>query len=181
MNIERALTIDGWMTERELNWLALQASEHRRIVEVGSWMGRSTRALADNMHEEAALFAVDSWCGEGFDGYAAALADKPKDWLFDKFVKNMEGCRVTPVRLSSLDAARGAAALSQCFDMVFIDADHSYEGVKADILAWKTLLTPGGLLCGHDYGRPCFGVTRAVDELIEPVDTENSIWYKRVL
>jgi predicted O-methyltransferase YrrM len=52
-------------------------------------------------------------------------------------------------------------------DFVFIDADHSYEGCKADIEAWFPKVKPGGLLSGHDYDNPDFpefGVKRAVDE-----------------
>jgi glycosyltransferase involved in cell wall biosynthesis len=56
----------------------------------------------------------------------------------------------------------------ECMDFVFIDADHSYEGVKSDIEAWASKVRPGGLLCGHDYGMetwfPNWGVTRAVNE-----------------
>lgn len=52
---------------------------------------------------------------------------------------------------------------------VFVDADHTYEGVRADIKAWWPKVRPGGILCGHDYGHPrdrrgVFGVSRAVDE-----------------
>ena len=36
-------------------------------------------------------------------------------------------------------------------DMVFIDADHSYEGCKADILSWLPNLKSGGILAVHDY------------------------------
>lgn len=36
------------------------------------------------------------------------------------------------------------------FDLVFIDGDHSYEGVKADTVAFADLVAPGGLLVFHD-------------------------------
>jgi len=56
------------------------------------------------------------------------------------------------------------------FDLVFIDAEHSYEGVKQDIQLWKPLLKSKGILCGHDYhgqyGARYPGVKQAVDELL---------------
>lgn len=57
-------------------------------------------------------------------------------------------------------------------DAVYIDGDHSYEGVKRDLaLAW-TAVKEGGYICGHDYETNKaktnnvydFGVKRAVDE-----------------
>lgn len=52
-------------------------------------------------------------------------------------------------------------------DFVFLDADHSYSGISADIHRWAPKVRAGGLLCGHDYMLtfyPQWGVTRAVDE-----------------
>lgn len=58
------------------------------------------------------------------------------------------------------------------FDAVYIDGDHSYEGVKRDLqLAWR-VVKPGGFICGHDYETNAaktknhydFGVKKAVDE-----------------
>ena len=49
-------------------------------------------------------------------------------------------------------------------DFVFIDADHRYESVKADIRAWVPKLRPGGMLSGHDIDYP--SVLRAVSELV---------------
>ncbi len=69
------------------------------------------------------------------------------------------------VQSASSDAARDFAAAS--LDFVFIDADHSYEGCSADILAWHSKIRGGGLLAGHDYHAPDYpswGVKRAVDE-----------------
>lgn len=55
-------------------------------------------------------------------------------------------------------------------DMVFVDADHKYESVKEDILAWLPKIRLGGLMVGHDfhYG----GVRSAVYEIFEePIRT----------
>jgi predicted O-methyltransferase YrrM len=46
--------------------------------------------------------------------------------------------------------------------LLFIDADHSYEGVRGDLEAWMPHLAPGALVAFHDVNTPSFGVTRAV-------------------
>jgi hypothetical protein len=70
-------------------------------------------------------------------------------------------------RSDSLEAA--AAIEPRTLDFVYIDADHEYESVRADIEAWQGTIRPGGLLCGHDYydgwrNDAMYGVARAVDE-----------------
>jgi hypothetical protein len=51
------------------------------------------------------------------------------------------------------------------FDMVYIDGDHTYEGVKKDLTISLNKVKKGGLICGHDYISSKFeGVVRAVDE-----------------
>ena len=61
------------------------------------------------------------------------------------------------------------------FDFVFIDADHSYEAVKKDILAWKGRTS---FLCGHDYGHP--GVKQACHELLDVAPAGvDCCWYAR--
>jgi hypothetical protein len=72
------------------------------------------------------------------------------------------------VNLPSVQAARGC--FGERFDFVFIDADHEYEAVLQDVIAWR----PGtALLCGHDYKRVAHmfnGVARAVDQLLPKVE-----------
>lgn len=70
------------------------------------------------------------------------------------------------IRATSREAAREFD--DNFFDFVFIDGDHSYEGVKEDIHLW--LPKTKKLLCGHDYGNQrnrlgIFGVDRAVNEI----------------
>lgn len=64
------------------------------------------------------------------------------------------------------------------FDFIFIDADHSYEQVYKDIVGCRELLSPNGIISGHDYGS-WEGVARAVHELLPEFKTHNSIWYSK--
>lgn len=58
-------------------------------------------------------------------------------------------------------------------DLVFIDADHSYESVKEDIKIWKSKIRKGGILSGHDYEHRMFkGVKEAVDDSLENFNLE---------
>ena len=94
------------------------------------------------------------------------------------------------IRAASVDAARDMAPAS--LDFVFVDADHSYGSVSADIAAWLPTLKPGGLLCGHDYRIPGEhnrrgwpGVVRAVDEFIAAHSLaldrgDNATWFARL-
>jgi hypothetical protein len=50
--------------------------------------------------------------------------------------------------------------------MIFIDGDHSYEAVKADILGWTPYLKHNGFILFHDYDITSPGVMKAVNELI---------------
>lgn len=52
-------------------------------------------------------------------------------------------------------------------DFVYIDGNHSYDFVKADIEKWYPKLKIGGIMGGHDYTKQLPGVITAVDELKE--------------
>jgi predicted O-methyltransferase YrrM len=181
VNIKNALATEGWMKTAVLEWLAEKASKLRTIAEIGSWIGRSTTAMADNMEGSGLILAVDTWSGS--EEHESFLADKPPDFVYGIFCKNlkkyMDSGRVCPVHLPSVEAARVFQAIGYAgFDMVFMDAAHDYENVKADIQAWKPLVKPGGLLCGHDWGHP--PIVQAVGELLGTPKTSSTIWYARM-
>jgi len=171
MNIERALQIEGWMDEHDLIWLAEKASRYSTICEIGSWQGRSTRALADNT--TGMIWAIDHWNGSK-EHRTHNWEDR--DWCYKSFQNNLSdhisSARVIPQRMHSLKAANFFSKSSVRFQMVFIDASHDYKSIKADILAWKPLCTH--LLCGHDAGHP--PVMKATEELLPNVYNENSMW-----
>lgn len=160
MNLKRALEIEYTCTERtdELRWLAHQASIHDNIVEIGCFKGTTARAMADNT--AGMVYCVDYW---------------PDQKIFDTFIENMSD--LNNVRIQRMRSVDAAIALRGCtFDMAFIDADHEYQSVRDDILAWRPLLKPGGLLCGHD--RQWDGVRQAIDELCPGHKVgAGAIWY----
>jgi predicted O-methyltransferase YrrM len=177
VNIKAALTVPGWMDQHCLEWLAKKAATRTRIVEVGCWMGRSTAALAENT--SGVVFAVDTWLGS--EEHQSEINAHAPDWLYREFLKNMQpyinNLKVAPIRMSSTDAARTLSG--EQFDMVFIDASHDYESVKADIIAWLPLIRLGGIICGHDRNHP--PVYRAVHEAFpERVEEETDIWFVQV-
>lgn len=134
------------MDASDLTWLAQKAQAHSRIVEIGSWLGRSTLALAD--HTAGKVWAVDTWRATG--ELEVLQKDHPGDWIYEGFLKNLQGRNnVVPVRMTSLEASRALSGLK--YDMIFIDGSHDYASVKEDIEAWRPLLQSGGLLCGHDF------------------------------
>ena len=65
-------------------------------------------------------------------------------------------------------------------DWVFIDANHNYDYVRADIAAWTPKVRPGGIIAGHDYlDRDGWGVIRAVDEAFgeRVCRARHSVWW----
>jgi predicted O-methyltransferase YrrM len=170
--------LPGWMNLEELEWLVEQASQHQRIVELGSHLGRSTLALAENT--EGKVWAIDLW-KPWRDNSLTSSTD-----LYEKFCANLKDAissgKVTPIVSDHAETENfppewltGPNDLKP--DMVFVDGDHSYEAVRRDIETWRHRLAPGGLLCGHDYDWPSVG--RAVKEAFPEVQVvpSTSIWF----
>src|SRR5262245_48308471 len=96
--LDEALAIPGWMFEAELAWLEEQALERTIIVEIGSWQGRSTKALAAT---PGTVYAVDDWRGEN-DDPVEDLGALFAGHLADEIARH----KVIVIEQSSLDAAK---------------------------------------------------------------------------
>ena len=181
VSLDAALSIAGWMSARELRWLAERAAVAELVVEVGSWKGRSTRALGD--HVRGSVFAVDTWEGQVDDSTQVnrELAKRGSIAVRDEFLENVrdliERDKVIPVEARSTTAATALMRTHGpgAFDLVFLDGEHGYAGVSADIEAYLPLCRPGGIFSGHDW--PKAGVRKAVLERFRDVATEGAIWW----
>lgn len=152
-------------------------SHFRTCIEIGSWAGMSTLALAQ---PGVRVHCIDTWLGNPTDRLGQVVKQYGVNGVkpFQIFCRNM-GSRlfktVFPHRGSSLTYAE---IWPFKVDLIFIDADHRYENVKADINAWLPHVKRSGILCGHDYG--IFnGVTEAVNEL-GICDLAGTVWFKRI-
>ena len=181
MTIERAKAINGWMTELELLWLAEQAEKYDRIVEIGCYRGRSTRALADNT--KGVVIAIDHWNGEP----QIAMNEKERSQLYNDFCINLadliEQKKVYPFKMHHEDVTKCAERFCTP-SMVFIDGSHQYADVKRDVAFWMEMLKANGngvsLLCGHDVDYE--PVAKALEELVPDyhVVVKTSLWYAHV-
>lgn len=193
--MHRDVMMNGVMTPAEVRAaevLSRLTVEDPVGVEVGVFIGRMSRALLQN--ESVFLYMVDSWEGGGAayasetDDFHAALSDEAQE----SFMRQAEiRTKFASDRRKILRTRSGYAAegfLDDSLDFVFIDADHTYTGCRADIEAWLPKIKSGGLLCGHDYHNPGHafpGVDRAVDEFADEVGRDietghDSTWFIRV-
>ena len=183
--VDQAAAIEGWMERGELGWLADRASGRETIIEVGSWKGRSTKVLAGAT--PGVVIAVDHWSGSPSRRATThkEAVERGPDGLFGIFQENLREeirkGKVIPIRMESGEAV---AVVKQILegrggvDMVFIDGDHEFEAVSADLMNYGRLLQSGGLLSGHDYSEIFPGVKKAVDLFLSNVKLEcGSIWY----
>ena len=127
------------------------------IIEVGAWVGESSVLFAQHFDH---VICVDSWNDKLFiDGHCAADA-------YNEFLRRIHPySNISYVRMDSVPAASLFA--SGIADKLYIDADHKYPSVKADIAAWKHVLKVGGYYCGHDYNTERFpGCVQAIHEML---------------
>lgn len=121
------------------------------IVEIGSYKGKSTVALAlgSKLAEREKVFSIDPHT----------------DGTKEIFLKNLHNLGVEDYVIPRVNTSEGVAkTFNSKIRLLFIDGNHEYEFVKKDILLWKDFLIEGGIVAFHDYNRE--GVSRAINELV---------------
>jgi hypothetical protein len=138
------------------------------MFELGCYAGESTGIFISQLFLKK-INCVDPW--EKNHKYKADdINDAEK--RFDEYIGNSP--LLTKHKTHSVDPIFN----NQKVDFVYIDADHSYESVKRDILFWKDKTK---VIAGHDYEMPKQdGVKKAVDEIFGKPDMvfEDYSWLK---
>lgn len=160
------------MTEAELGWLHDQAARFYSVLEIGCWKGRSTAALAAGC--PGRVTTVDCFGGPLYETSTYRDAGALETDIRAVAIENLASFdNVKILWMTSADAATRLAG--EQFQMIFIDGDHSEEGVRADLDLWTPFASK--LLCGHDRALP--GVTAAIADL-DVNEGPDSIWWVTV-
>jgi len=167
---ERFRRIEGWIFGVEgyaLMLLAAHGPGSGEIVEIGSWMGKSTCWLAagSKSNGREKVHAVDP-----FDGGPALKEQaviQEEGTTYHHFIDNLTSVdlldQVEPIVATSLEAAQ---RWTRPIRLLFIDGDHSYAAVKADFEAWSPFLVVEALVVFDDVTGGYEGATRYYDELL---------------
>jgi predicted O-methyltransferase YrrM len=139
-------------SEAERACLARHAAGRRRLAEVGVWHGVTTCRLRRAMASDGLLFGIDPY-PTGRLGFSAQRAIARSE------VARSPGGEVRWLRLTGVEAALCLAEAGEPpVDFVFIDGDHSYDGLRGD---WGGRVTPGGVVALHDS---CSSAEREIED-----------------
>ena len=133
-----------------------------KLVELGRFKGGGTFLLAVAMAPGSELWS--------YDLHLETPAGATGEELDRELASGLDRYGISGVHLVVADT-RTAALPSGPLDLVFVDADHSYEGARADFERWGPLLRPGGHLLFHDavdegmWGTVYPGIQRLVAEI----------------
>ena len=104
-----------------------------RLLEIGSFRGYTALYLAQHTGPDARIVTVDRFVGHGEAYRATPFANKIER------------------RVGEITAAMFAEDKPESFDLIFIDADHSYKGVRRDTELVLPFVSKNGFVVWHDY------------------------------
>lgn len=139
---------------QELYRIASNLPYNARVVEVGSYYGRSSSVLGQVARQTAMeLSCVDKFVTSG-----------PESDVEAAFKRYMDRTRVS-YQLIPWHSRRASKLFNrQELDLLFIDGDHLYEAVCEDIETWLPKVKPGAHVLFHDYNSSWDGVKKAVNK-----------------
>lgn len=152
-------------------------------AEIGVWKGDFSAILLSTLRPQR-LHLIDpwlvqsnetyqdAWYGNALPGGQAAM-DAMHQGVRIRFRRAIKHGRVVVHRCASTEIA--STFPDSSFDWVYIDGDHTYEAVRADLAAYSPKVKPGGIICGDDYHRRGWwgdAVIRAVNDFANEVGAE---------
>lgn len=147
-------------TQSERNALARYAADRHRLAEIGVWHGLTTRLLRSVMAPDGVYFAIDPYP-------VGRLGFNTQFWIAHYEVRQVTRGRVVWLRTTGADAATDFLVRAAPIDFLFIDGDHTFDGLRADWEAWAGHIRANGVVALHD-SRPT---------ILRPIHDAGSVRY----
>lgn len=136
--------IPGWFDYEDIyRRMVKVAPDHAHFVEVGTYQGRSAAFMAVEIASSGKSIrfdCIDPFTGLG--GYSVNLAG---------FNANMAPVRGYYEVMAMTSPLASVFYANGSLDFVWLDGDHSVEGMALDVPSWLPKIKPGGYFGGHDY------------------------------
>jgi MMP 1-O-methyltransferase len=173
-NIQKEYADGKGVNENEgmrLAYLASNVPPNGIIVEVGSFRGQSAAYLAAGCGQGVQIYLVDLWSRENIEVVSEenqyAVAGLAHLKALNEHMNNLGvSKKIITLRGQSVEFAdKWKNITGRKINLLFIDGDHSYEGVKSDFEAWYPHVKRGGMIAFHDYSERWPGVMKFIDEV----------------
>lgn len=143
-------------------------------IEIGVWHGDFSEQILRLIQPEK-LYLIDPWATVTEDSHAEAFVGRTEDAKMERIFAKVQARFASQIAAGQVEIIRewSQAALArfapESIDFAYVDGDHSYEGVKADLAALYPKMRAGGVMAFDDYHRRGWwgdGVIRATNEFL---------------
>ncbi len=169
-------------TTFEIDKIAELAVGRKNALEIGAFIGKSTVAIAMNAERVLTIDPFD--CHHSDVSKEGNLERRPNEFNnLPAYLDNIRG--YDNIRYIVGLSEDIVPTLTETFDYIYIDGDHSFEGVYKDIKMCWSILEENGVIVLHDYANTngyLLGIQKAFDMLLKTYDGKQDtvIWkYKR--
>jgi len=155
-----------WTSEHFALWhrvLAPLRDRPIRILEIGSWEGRSAVFFL-TFFRRSQIVCVDTFAGNAEEQAYKLFSTAGVEARFDRNLASFAG-RVEKIKSQSVSALQRLEQQGRRFDLAYIDGSHLRDDVTADSRAVWRLLGPGGIVIWDDY---TFGLDLPPEEQPQP-------------
>lgn len=163
----------GWYSNAEPMEDLINKHQPKIVIELGSWLGLSTRHIAKCLPYDGHVFAVDHWLGS--DEHQIETPEYLPT-LYQQFLSNVihEELteKITPVKMTTLEAVDYFLKNEIVPDLIYVDASHDEKSVYADLKAYFPLVKGHGIICGDDWG---WGPTLPIQKAVQRFARKNRL------
>lgn len=161
--------MEAELTGEDKEILIKYAKGKNNLIELGTYYGGGSKFFKEHANKVTTIDLFENFNEiqdeTNLEHYKLSFEKQPR--LYNDIRKELEPLGLTVIQNSTYEEAKN----HEDVDMIFIDADHSYLGVKMDFESWFPKIIQGGIIAFHDSnpGNGWGGIPKYMQELkIDP-------------